>query len=81
MFPPCPKGRGGTDLRPVFAPDFLAAHQPDGIIYFTDGFGPYPVETPRTKTLWVLSKPSEFTCPWGEKAYFPHMEEVHAESS
>ena len=34
-------GRGGTDLRPVFAPSLLGAHDVDGVVYFTDGDGPY----------------------------------------
>ncbi len=61
-------GRGGTDLRPVFEPEFLREHQPDGVIYFTDGCGPYPLEDPGTRTLWVLTKPDEFACQWGKKA-------------
>jgi predicted metal-dependent peptidase len=65
---PSVMGRGGTDLRPVFAPDFLNEHHPDGIIYFTDGFGPYPLEDPGVKTLWVLTKAYDFPCPWGQKA-------------
>ena len=64
-------GRGGTDLRPVFKPDFLKAHRPNGIIYFTDGEGPYPSEDPGVKTLWVLTKPAPFGCPWGTKALLP----------
>jgi len=65
------RGRGGTDLRPVFAPAFLREHRPDGIIYFTDGEGPYPPEDPKVKTLWVLTKPAPFGCPWGTKALLP----------
>jgi predicted metal-dependent peptidase len=61
-------GRGGTDLRPVFAPDFLREHRPDGVVYFTDGIGPHPAEDPGVKTLWVLTKPHDFLCPWGQKA-------------
>lgn len=64
-------GRGGTDLRPVFSPAFLQKHRPDGIIYFTDGEGPYPPEDPGVKTLWVLTKPAPFGCPWGTKALLP----------
>jgi len=64
-------GRGGTDLRPVFGPGFLQKHRPDGIIYFTDGEGPYPPEGPGVKTLWVLTKPAPFGCPWGTKALLP----------
>jgi hypothetical protein len=39
------------------------------VIYFTDGLGPYPEEDPGVKTLWVLSKPMDFACPWGQKAH------------
>lgn len=62
-------GRGGTDLRPIFAPSLLDAHGVDGVVYFTDGEGPYPAEPPRVPTLWVLTKPQDFGCPWGERAH------------
>ncbi len=61
-------GRGGTDLRPVFAPSLLGAHDVDGVVYFTDGDGPYAREPPPIPTLWILTKPQAFRCPWGEKA-------------
>ncbi len=61
-------GRGGTDLRPVFEPEFLAEHRPDGVVYFTDGEGPYPEEAPGVQTLWVLTKDWPFRCPWGQQA-------------
>lgn len=61
-------GRGGTDLRPVFDPAFLATHHPDGVIYFTDGEGPFPERAPPIPVLWVLTKPLSFACPWGERA-------------
>jgi len=61
-------GRGGTDFRPVFEPGFLRPFKSDGIIYFTDGCGPYPEKEPAIKTLWVLTDCShKFKCPWGEK--------------
>ncbi|MBN1419942.1 MAG: hypothetical protein JXP34_14270 [Planctomycetes bacterium] len=60
-------GRGGTDLRPVFAPGFLREHHPDGIVYFTDGQGRYPDRDPGVKTLWILTGGGAFACPWGEK--------------
>lgn len=72
------RGRGGTDLRKVFDPDFLAGHRPDGIIYFTDGRGPYPDRDPGVPTLWVLATGDEFPCPWGEKV---HMSTRTARSS
>jgi len=61
-------GRGGTDLRPVFEPEFLAEHRPDGVVYFTDGEGPYHADPPGVPTLWVLTKDWPFRCPWGQKA-------------
>jgi predicted metal-dependent peptidase len=62
------KGRGGTDLRPVFEPGFLRAHRADGVVYFSDGEGPYPPHAPPLPVLWMLTKPSAFSCPWGERA-------------
>jgi Uncharacterized protein conserved in bacteria len=62
-------GRGGTDLRPVFEPSFLRPLRAEGVIYFTDGAGPYPARDPGVRTLWVLPKPSEFACTWGTKAW------------
>jgi predicted metal-dependent peptidase len=61
-------GRGGTDLRPVFESVFLAEHRPDGVVYFTDGEGPYPEHPPGVPTLWVLTKDRPFRCPWGQQA-------------
>ncbi len=66
-------GRGGTDLRPVFDRDFVRSLRAEGIIYFTDGAGPYLAEDPRIRTLWILSKPWEFQCPWGVKAWMPEL--------
>jgi len=62
------KGRGGTDFRPVFEPRFLEEHDPDGVIYFSDGWGPYPEDEPAVETLWVLTDPGQFDCPWGDRA-------------
>ena len=62
-------GRGGTDLRPVFAPSLLGAHDIDGVVYFTDGDGPYPRDPAPVPTLWILTKPLSFRCPWGQKAF------------
>ncbi len=62
-------GRGGTDLRPVFARELLGATKAEGVVYFTDGEGPTPDEPPPVPTLWILTKPHEFRCPWGERAW------------
>ncbi len=61
-------GRGGTDLRPVFESNFLAEHRPDGVVYFTDGEGPYHEKPPGVPVLWVLTKTMPFRCPWGQKS-------------
>jgi predicted metal-dependent peptidase len=61
-------GRGGTDLRPIFKPDVLGRVRPDGVVYFTDGQGPFPQRPPVVPVLWVLTKPDAFDCPWGTKA-------------
>ena len=61
-------GRGGTDLRPIFDPAVLGAHDIDGVVYFTDGDGPFPLDPSPVPTLWVLTKPNEFGCAWGERA-------------
>jgi hypothetical protein len=60
-------GRGGTDLRPAFAPAFLAAQGVCGVVYFTDGHGPFPTSPPALPTLWVLTKDDGFACPWGAR--------------
>jgi predicted metal-dependent peptidase len=60
-------GRGGTDLRPPFAAEFLQRHRPEGIIYFTDGYGPFPDDRPHLPVLWVLTCAGDFACPWGER--------------
>jgi predicted metal-dependent peptidase len=66
---PSVRGRGGTDFRPVFKSEFLNQYSPDGIIYFTDGMGPYPDKKPPIRTLWVLTGGmyDSFDCPWGKK--------------
>ncbi|PNY79953.1 DUF2201 family putative metallopeptidase [Deinococcus koreensis] len=49
---PPPQGGGGTDFRPVFA--LLDAHEPDVLIYLTDGYGDFPPVAPSVSTLWVV---------------------------
>ncbi len=48
-------GRGGTDFQP--AADFYSEHpEYDGLIYFTDGFGPKPdFKRKRPNVLWILT--------------------------
>lgn len=47
-------GGGGTRFEPVF--EYLEENYPDtqALIYFTDGYGSYPSDDYRWKTLWVV---------------------------
>jgi predicted metal-dependent peptidase len=60
-------GRGGTDLRPVFEPEVLHRFEARGVVYFTDGCGPFPLSSPPVPVLWVLTKGEGFGCPWGQR--------------
>lgn len=53
------KGRGGTDFRPVFGyiNELLtqkAFHRLRGLLYFTDGYGKYPVKRPLYETAFIF---------------------------
>jgi predicted metal-dependent peptidase len=52
------RGRGGTDFHPVFAADTLSwaadGGELSGIVCFTDGFGPAPLDPPRAPVIWIL---------------------------
>lgn len=60
-------GRGGTDLRPVFDEAFRRQHRVEGVVYFTDGDGPFLPQDPGVPTLWVLTSGEPFACPWGQR--------------
>jgi len=57
-------GGGGTDFRPVF--DYIDKHidYPTLLLYFTDGQGTFPKDTPSYDVLWVMPEPIEI--PFGE---------------
>jgi predicted metal-dependent peptidase len=61
-------GRGGTDFRPVFEPEFLRRQLPDVLLYLTDGFGSPPEQRPRVPTIWVLTPNGQRPVPWGHEA-------------
>ena len=47
----------------------VGAHGVCGVVYFTDGQGPFPQHPPRVPTLWVLTQDElPFACPWGARA-------------
>lgn len=63
-------GRGGTDFQP--AADFYCNHKEyDGMIYFTDGFGPHPEFKKRLapNVLWIFTTKSYYDkgVKWTEK--------------
>jgi predicted metal-dependent peptidase len=54
---PTPQGGGGTDFRPFFEaikPD-LTELEHGVIVYLTDGFGDFPLESPKLPVLWVVT--------------------------
>lgn len=69
-------GRGGTDLRPPFEREFYRPYRTSGIIYFTDGCGPFLTEDPGIKTLWVLIGQYPFPCIWGQQCRMHEMSAV-----
>lgn len=64
-------GRGGTDLRPPFEPQFLAAIRPDVIVYFTDGAGPAPEHPPPVSVIWCLMPGGVSPSSWGRQIRIP----------
>lgn len=55
------KGQGGTDFRPVFSyvnelMKQKVFHHLRGLIYFTDGYGTFPVKRPLYETAFVFMK-------------------------
>ena len=58
-------GRGGTDLRPPFEPAFLRQHNPDVVVYFTDGNGPAPDQAPPLPVIWCLTQRGKVGVNWG----------------
>jgi len=62
-------GRGGTSFIPPFNWIEDENHLPQILIYFTDGYGPFP-EPPNYHVLWVLT--TDVEVPFGERIqYYP----------
>ena len=59
-------GRGGTDFRPPFEPEFLRKHRPDLVVYFTDGEGPAPDQPPKVGVIWCLVGDGKCPATWGK---------------
>ena len=58
-------GRGGTDFKPVFDYFKDAENIPKALVYLTDLYGDFPVETPEYPVLWV-TKTSNVKTPFGD---------------
>jgi predicted metal-dependent peptidase len=61
-------GRGGTDLKPPFdwVSSKISEGEPiDALIYFTDGYGPAPVEEPYFEVMWVIPSTGRVPADWG----------------
>jgi len=58
------RGRGFTDLRPVFDHARQMQSRPAAVIYLTDGYGEAP-EAMEFPTLWVLTKDGRKPANWG----------------
>lgn len=58
------KGRGGTDFMPVF--NYYEENQSNysGVIYFTDGYAPYP-DKKSYPVLWIYPESGYDKCNWG----------------
>lgn len=58
-------GGGGTRFTPVF--DWVAEQgaRPDALLYFTDGLGEFPPESPGYPVLWLVK--GSAPVPWGER--------------
>ena len=74
-------GRGGTDFQP--AADFYCKHKEyDGLIYFTDGFGPHPEFKERVSpnVLWIFTiqnKKRKSSTPFQQKKYRRRKNQPH----
>lgn len=62
-------GRGGTDLCPPLEVEFLRKHQPDVVVYFTDGFGPAPEKPPAIPVIWGITEAGEKPVTWGTEIH------------
>ncbi len=63
------KGLGGTSFTPVFRyiendPEYIGT--PNALIFFTDGYGDAPQESPTYPVIWVLTSEGRPPVNWGE---------------
>jgi len=67
------KGRGGTSFTPAF--EYIAAREnrltPDGVIFFTDGYGDDPRPFRKAPVLWVVTPNGKTPAGWGRSIHIP----------
>lgn len=61
------RGRGGTDFRPPLRRAFLKEHDPDLVIYFTDGYGDAPQQEPHVPVIWCITEGGRKPADWGRE--------------
>ncbi|MBY0527997.1 MAG: hypothetical protein K2R98_31660 [Gemmataceae bacterium] len=59
------QGGGGTDFRPPLEPGFLRKSHVDLVVYFTDGLGPAPPQSPKIRVIWCLTPEGREPASWG----------------
>jgi len=65
-----PKGRGGTDFRPVFERIAQEGWEPDALVYLTDLMGPFPEREPTYPVIWGRTEP-RVAIPFGDVVDVP----------
>lgn len=64
-------GGGGTSFTPVFNYIYDNSIETDCLIFFTDGYGDAPIQSPHYPVLWLLTANSNIDfCSWGRKIRF-----------
>lgn len=59
------RGCGGTDFRPALDPAFLRPLRPGLIVYFTDGDGEAPEQSPPWPIIWCLTPGGQAPATYG----------------
>jgi predicted metal-dependent peptidase len=72
-------GNGGTDFRPVFKRIAQEQLYPACLIYFTDGYGTFPVTEPEYPVIWIIKghhtvDGKTSVTPWGIEIHLPELE-------
>lgn len=61
-------GGGGTNFNPVFDWVKEKGLNPKVLVYLTDGYGDFPIDSPDYPVIWLID--SEVEAPWGRKIQY-----------